>query len=262
MPELPDVEIFKRYLDATSLHQKIETTQVLNQRILSVSAKKLQRDLKGKTLASTFRHGKYLFVKIEDGAWLIFHFGMSGRLKYYKRPEKKPSHTRLLISFSNDYHLAYDSQRKLGKISICEDPGKWINEKSLGPDAVNELPDFSDFQKTLSGRQAMVKSTLMNQEIIAGIGNIYADEILYQAGVHPRSKIKNLKKKTLEMLFHTMKDVLQTAIDRKADPEQFPDTYLLPNRNKEGRCPKCGKKISRTRVSGRTTYYCRECQGK
>src|SRR5215217_4013389 len=196
MPELPDVEVFKRYVNSTSLHQKIESVKVRNSKILGiVSASKLQSTLKGSRFQSTRRHGKNLFVELDDG-WLLMHFGMTGRLKYFKEMDQDPPHDRLLISFENQYHLAFDCQRMLGNVDLIEDLNEFIREKQLGPDLL-EL-DSTTFQRCFEGRKGTVKSALMNQHVVAGVGNIYSDEILFHAGVHPGTEVQRIDDATFE----------------------------------------------------------------
>jgi formamidopyrimidine-DNA glycosylase len=108
----------------------------------------------------------------------------------------------------------------------------------------------------------MAKSTLMNQHIIAGIGNVYSDEILFQASVHPRAKINGLNGRTLEAMYCAMKEVLQVAIEHQAIPGDFPDSYIIPRRHGDGACPKCGSALERVKVSGRSAYYCPICQAR
>jgi formamidopyrimidine-DNA glycosylase len=102
----------------------------------------------------------------------------------------------------------------------------------------------------------------MNQKIIAGIGNIYADEVLFQSKIHPKSSVDKLKEDSIEKLFKNMKKVLTKAIRGQADPQKFPDSYLLPYRNADNNCPVCGTKIRIVKVSGRTAYFCPDCQVK
>jgi formamidopyrimidine-DNA glycosylase len=109
----------------------------------------------------------------------------------------------------------------------------------------------------------MLKTTLMNQGVMAGIGNVYSDEILYQARLHPRTKVNALEEGDLRRLYDCMQEVLDTAIACRAVPEDFPDSYLTPLRGKAGtQCPGCGGEIERIEVSGRGAYYCPECQKK
>src|SRR5215207_4390014 len=197
MPELPDVEVFKRYVNSTSLHQKIESVKVRNTKILGdVSARELQSTLKGRRFESTRRHGKNLFVGLDDGGWLLMHFGMTGRLKYFKDTDQDPPHDRFLISFENQYHLAFDCQRMFGKGNLIEDLEEFIREKKLGPDPL-EL-NSSSFRERFEGRKDAVKSALMNQQVVAGVGNIYSNEILFQARVHPGTGVEQLDDAALE----------------------------------------------------------------
>src|SRR6266480_6721698 len=115
MPELPDVEIFKRYLNATSLHQRIANVDVRSAYVLKgVSVRELERRLKRRRFESTRRHGKHLFVRADGDFWLRLHFGMTGSLRYFKHEEQAPTHVRVLFVFSNNYRLAFDDQRKFG----------------------------------------------------------------------------------------------------------------------------------------------------
>jgi formamidopyrimidine-DNA glycosylase len=260
MPELPDVEVFKQYLDATSLHKKIESVQITDERVLeSLSKNKLTRALKGKTFRSARRHGKYLFVELDGGGlWLVLHFGMTGFLKYFKDTDNKSSHPRILIQFTNGYHLSYDCQRMLGEVNVTDDVEKFLRTRDLGMDALDV--DLETFKDLLGKTRGAVKSALMNQKLLAGIGNVYSDEILFQAGVHPKTQANKLDEKQLEKIFDDMQKVLETAIDCGADPEKMPEFYILPERRKKGKCPRCSGEIVKEKVSGRTAYFCPKCQ--
>ncbi len=261
MPELPDVELFKQYIDATSLHQKIDTVTVKNETILKgITAGNLKEKLEGKTFNCSRRHGKFLFVCIDTTSWLALHFGMTGFLKYFKRMEKESDHARLLFSFTNGYHLAYDCQRMLGKIQVIEDIAQFIKKKNLGPDPLDPDFEIDTFRRQLDGRKGMIKPTLMNQQIIAGIGNIYSDEILFQAKIHPKQAVSDLSNEKIENLFRHIRSVLESAISYHADPEKFPEWFLLPHRHKNGNCPKCHTTIKKITVSQRSSYYCPNCQ--
>lgn len=259
MPELPDVETFKRYMDSTSLHKAIEAVQVRSAKILeNVSSRKLQASLRGRQFESTRRHGKYLMAQIDDGSWLTFHFGMTGRFKYFKDMENEPDHSRLRIRFKSGFHLAYDCQRQLGRVGLVEDAETLVQDKGLGPDAITV--DLPAFKERLQRARGSVKSALMNQRLIAGIGNIYSDEILFQAGLHPRTKVNHLDERELRRVFRTMKRVLRTAVDRQADPRRLPRSYLIPRRGRSAECPHCAGELESIKVSGRTAYYCPGCQ--
>lgn len=226
--------------------------------VLGVSATHLRKTLRGAKLASTRRHGKYSFVELDGRGWLIMHFGMTGNVSYYKNEEDEPEHTRLLLSLDNGYHLAYVSQRLLGRLSLTDDVEDFVEDEGLGPDALSL--ELDPFRGILSSRRGMIKPTLMNQNVIAGIGNIYSDEILFQAGVHPRAKCSKLSEKRAAGLHRSMLTVLRTAIRHKADPAELPRGYLLPRREEGAECPACGGRVRKARIGGRTAYYCPKCQ--
>ena len=259
MPELPDVEILKQYIDSTSLYHTIEKVMVRNPKILrNVTAQALRETLTARKFQTTRRHGKYLLVHLDDGPWLTLHFGMTGRLEYFKDMHKDPPYDRLLISFANGFHLAYVCQRMLGEVGLAEDAKSFVREKNLGPDALDL--NFPAFKKILEGRMGAIKSTLMNQQHIAGIGNVYSDEILFQAGLHPDTRANRLDEEMLQKLFRGMRIVLQTAIVNQADPDRLPRSYLLLQRHRDGKCPCCEGELKRIKISGRTAYYCPKCQ--
>ncbi len=261
MPELPDVEVFKKYLDSTALKKTIKKVEIKNNKILEkTTEKKFIKNVTGKKFTDSKRHGKYLFVSLNDDFWIMMHFGMTGFLKYFKNPEDEPSHSRILFSLDNNYFLSYDCQRLLGKVKLVEDLDKYIEEKKLGPDALDLT--FETFKNIFENKRGGVKSAFMNQKNIAGIGNIYSDEILFQTGIHPKSKVKKLKEETLENLYKNMKKVLKTAVDSNADPDDFPDDFVIPHRNKNDKCPIDGTKLKKIKVNNRGTYFCPKHQNK
>ena len=193
MPELPNVEVFRRYVNATSLHEKIKSVEVRNEKILGgLSVHRLQRTLKGHTFESTRRHGKNLFVELDGGGWMLMHFGMTGSLAYFKSPDEEAPHSRLLFAFEHGYHLAFDCQRMFGKVDLVEDSEDFAREKELGPDLLQL--DADSFRGRFEGRKGDVKAALMNQKVLAGIGNIYSDEILSQAQLPPQGERRAIRR--------------------------------------------------------------------
>ncbi len=261
MPELPEVEVFGQYIQATSLHKKIVKVTVQDERILeNISADNLAEKLKNKSLQSLKRYGKYLFVRIsgDDEIYLMLHFGMSGNVKYFRDIEQQPSHMRIRLEFENGYYLGIISQRLLGKVGIVDDLQKFLEDKELGGDALNI--DFDTFKELLSHKRGNIKSALMDQHLMAGVGNIYSDEILFQSKIHPACDVSSLNLSQKKTIFQQMKQVLQIAIQCSAEPDNFPDEWLLRNRNVDAKCPRCGDNIMRTKISGRSAYFCPTCQ--
>src|SRR6059036_505365 len=164
MPELPDVESFKRYLDATSLHQRIIGVDVRSAYVLKgVSAHELARRLKGRSFESSRRHGKHLFVRADGDLWLRLHFGMTGSLGYFKHEDQAPKHTRVLFVFANAHRLAFDDQRQFGEVGLLKDVDEFLKKRALGADALDL--DLEEFKKILRKRCGVVKSILLNQQL-------------------------------------------------------------------------------------------------
>lgn len=259
MPELPDVETFRRYFDATSLGRRIETIDLRTPRILSeITPDDLAAALSGRSFTGSERLGKNLLARISDGPYLLMHFGMSGYLKSYDSPSDEPSHPRLVIGFTDGGFLAYDNRRMIGRIGIVASVGELAEEKGLGPDALAVSRD--DFLARLSGLRGKIKPALMDQSFVAGIGNIYADEILFDCRINPETHIESLGDKQRELLYREMRRVLEVAVEARADAEAMPDDFLLPHRTAAGNCPRCSTTFARSKVGGRTTYFCPRCQ--
>jgi formamidopyrimidine-DNA glycosylase len=265
MPELPDVELYKRYLDEHALCQRIEHVAVGDARILGdLSARDFAATLRGNRFEASRRHGKHLLVRLERAGWLTLHFGMTGSLVHFRKGEDDPPYDRVRFDFAGGAHLAYVNRRMLGRVGLTEDAEAFIRAEALGPDALDPAFDLAAFTAAVSGRRRDVKSALMDQGLIAGIGNIYADEILFQARLHPKTPITALDDRQRALLFERIKAVLETAIARGAGAEQYlehlPDDYLLPHRDKGGRCPRCDSAIATLKAAGRTSYFCPRCQ--
>src|SRR5205809_4648750 len=259
MPELPDVETFKRYLDATSLHQRISGVDVQSPYVLKgVSARALARELTSRCFESSRRHGKHLFVRANGDLWLRLHFGMTGSLQYFKRDEQAPRHTRVLFVFANGHRLAFEDQRKFGEIGLIEGVNEFLKKRALGRDALDiSLPQFKEI---FGKHRGAVKTILLNQKLIAGIGNIYADEILFRARIHPATQVSSLSGKTVTKLFRATRYILKRAIEANADVALMPKSWLLPHRGRGGKCPRCGRKLRSATIGGRTAWFCADCQ--
>jgi formamidopyrimidine-DNA glycosylase len=265
MPELPDVEGFKTVLARNALGKAIAGVVVSDARILGeLSARTFSVRLGGARLVAARRHGKYLMAEIDRAGWLVLHFGMSGALQFVGKGGEEPAFTRLRLDFVNDGALAYTSRRMLGRISLAEAPDDVIAQEKLGPDALDAHFDFEAFKEAVAGTTRSVKSVLMDQHIIAGIGNIYSDEILFQARIDPSLRIKDLSPNALKRLYVEMHKVLKIAIACGAGSEQFVDRLpkgsLLPERKKGGRCPRCHAPLKTLKMQGRTAYCCPRCQ--
>jgi len=257
MPELPEVETFKRYLDKTSLKQVIKEIQVSDNRVLSTEEAPLKKALMSKLFESSIRHGKYLLVYLNP-QFLVMHFGMSGDLKYYNSKDEPPKFSKVIFQFDNGFNLAYISIRMFGKLSIANSFEEFIEKKKLGPDAYKM--SFEEFQEALHGRSAIAKNALLNQSFIAGVGNIYSDEILFRTKIHPKTNINSLSDNKVKELYMNIIDVLVYGIRKKGDLSNYPSEFLIPHRSKEEKCPICNTDITRYEISGRHGFFCPSCQ--
>lgn len=253
MPELPSLEIFKQYFDSTSLNQEIKEININNPEILFDITEDNIKELVNRYFVSSSRYGKYLFASTSDNKFLIFHFGMTGFFKYHPKNEGISPHSRISFLFKNGNVLDFDDSRKFGKISISENISDFINKKNLGPDAL-EI-SLSSFKKLFQRKSGYIKPLLMNQQFLAGIGNLYADEILFQSRIHPLKKADQIENDELDNLYDNMVWVLKKAIEFNDSPRNFPENFLLAHRYPKGECPN-GEKLDIIKVGGRTTYYC------
>jgi formamidopyrimidine-DNA glycosylase len=265
MPELPDVELYKRYLDEHALRQTIDRVVVSDARILGeLPAEAFAARLTGNRFEDSRRHGKHLLVRLRRDGWLTLHFGMTGGLVCFREEADDPPYDRVRFDLEGGRHLAYVNRRMLGRVGLADDAEEFIRAEELGPDALDPAFDLAAFDRAIAGRRRDVKSVLMDQTLVAGIGNIYADEILFQARLHPRTPVGALGERQRTALFEQIKAVLTTAIECGAGAEQFlerlPEDYLLPQRDKSGKCPRCGAGIAALKSGGRTSYYCPRCQ--
>lgn len=265
MPELPDVEIFKRRLARQGLRKTIDRVVVSDSRILGkLTAQGLRRRLSGRKFLSVRRHGKHLLARLEGEGWLTMHFGMSGGLQFFKAADAEPPFTRVRLDFSRDGHLAYTNKRMIGRIGLANDAKDFIAQERLGPDALGRNFTFAALKRAAAGNQRTVKSVLMDQEIVAGIGNIYSDEILFHARIDPRRPIGALDAAQLRRLYRSIRISLKTAISHGAGSEQFtermPRGSFLPARKKGGTCPRCARPLKISTLGGRTAYFCVYCQ--
>ncbi len=260
MPELPEVSYSKKYVDATALHKKIKKLDFLEaDKILQVSQKDLEKSLVDTEFTESERLGKYLFLKSSGGKFLVFHFGMTGKFDS-SQEEEPPDYTRFYISFSDSSKLFFICPRKLGKIYLTEGVEDFRQSHSIGKDAL-ELSE-EEFLELLEKKRGSIKGALTDQSLLAGIGNMYADEILFQCGIHPKTNAQDLEKEKIRKIFKKMTEVLNTVTESKTSDSGLPSGYLTRNREEGADCPNCDGNVEMIKVSGRSTYYCPSCQKK
>lgn len=272
MPELPEVETIVRGLRRTVLNKKISSVKMLPSRVLQSGPDFIRRNLTGEKITGVKRRGKNIILELSSNKSILVHLGMTGNLFYLGKSIPWRKHDQVDIGFSDGAHLRYADIRKFGKFKLVRSSQMQKEERlrSLGPEPL-EISE-KDFVDLLHNKKGKIKSTLLNQKVIAGIGNIYADEALWDAKIHPQEKASNLSRAKLAKLHHAVLKILRKAI--KAGGSSI-DNYLDVEGKKgffqfyhkvyarEGKhCPRCGTKIKRIIINQRSAHFCPNCQKK
>lgn len=258
MPELADVEGFRRVL-AEHAGEPIVSVSVRDAGVLrGVSARRLDAALRGRRFGEPRRHGKWL-VAPAGGPVLLLHFGMTGSLSWHRADDPRHRHDRVVWRL-RDGELRYRDMRKLQGVRLAGDDEQAERAlDGLGPDAL-EL-SRGGLADLLSGRRGRLKTTLTDQSVIAGLGNLLADEICWRARINPLRTAGELDASELAALHRAMRRVLRDSVKAGRVPPR--GTWLTGARDEpEGVCPRCGTSLSSRRISGRRTVWCRNCQPK
>lgn len=263
VPELPDVEGLRRVLARTAAGRVIRAVHVPAPEILrNTTPQALGRVLAGRTVGEPGRHGKWLSAPARDRAGreavLLMHFGMDGGLNWTPAGEGRQDRYDRLILHCDGGQLRYHSVRKLGGVWLLA-PGGDAREVTgpLGPDALGL--DEPGLAKRLAGRRHGIKSALMDQSVVAGLGNLTVDEILWRARLPPRLRAGDLGRADLRRLHTAVRDVLAESVPAGRVPER--GGWLTAVRGEpEPGCPRCGTRLTRARVVGRSTLWCPRCQ--
>ncbi|WP_407289147.1 Fpg/Nei family DNA glycosylase [Streptomyces sp. BP-8] len=257
MPELPDVEGFRRVL-ITCGRRRVTGIEVRDAGVLrGVTEKRLRKECGGRRLGKAWRHGKWLFAPTDGGPTLVFHFGMTGSLWCCSPDEPLAAHDRLVLTLGDARSLRYRDQRKLQGVQLADEAAVDRILDRLGPDAL--VVDRGELTELLSGRRGAVKSALMDQSVIAGLGNLLCDEILWRARVAPRTPARDLSETAYRDLHAAMGRVLRTAVRAGRVPPRR--SWLTGRRDdSEPLCPRCGRSLSSGRTGGRRTVWCPHCQ--
>ena len=259
MPELPEVESFKNFVDRTSLHQNIELAKIAKtNRLFDISAKELIHLLEGNEFEDTHRHGKFLFIRLKRNGYLVLHFGMTGELYYQNPDEKSPKKYVLLVHFENGRNFIFSDSRGFGLIAWVNSIEEFIKKRGYGEDALQI--SLKTFLSLFKKRKVAIKTALMNQNIIAGVGNEFSDAILFQTKIHPLSVSGNLNEDQLGKIFQMMKKILKEAMRHDADRDKLNHYFLLNQRHAGLVCPRCKAKTEWQTIGGRSSYFCPSCQ--
>jgi formamidopyrimidine-DNA glycosylase len=257
VPELPDVEGFRRVLARNGAGKRIEAVDVLDASMVKgTPARSLVQALEGRRFGQPRRHGKWVIAPV-DGVEVLMHFGMTGLLEWRPRGEERHRHDRVVFA-CEDGELRYRNMRKFGSIRLARDePGRERATGPLGPDAHGL--DRADFERLLARRRGSIKAALMDQTLLAGVGNLLADEILWRAGVHPRTQVPRLSRRRRDRLHQALRDTVRESLPAARVPHG--ERWLTRVRDqREPRCPRCGTRLRKETVAGRTACWCPRCQ--
>jgi formamidopyrimidine-DNA glycosylase len=280
MPELPEVETIARDLRPQLEGRRIESLQLtrdpaIRERLVRYpNPTRFVRSLRGRTIRSVERRGKYLVMPLdEDGQRLVVHLGMTGHLRVWEPEEAPVKHTHFRALLDSGLELRYDDPRQFGRLLLGTQEelvaGRAFPAK-LGPEPIHGDLTEAEFDKIVKSRRRPIKSALLDQSFLAGVGNIYADEACFRAGIRPSRWTHRLTARERRALYSAIQEVLENSIAaRGSSITNYVDAFGLRGTNQEkllvyGRsgepCVKCGTPLQGTRLAGRGTVYCRKCQ--
>ena len=270
MPELPEVETIRRGLISGSdgvpslVHQRITSVDLFwPKTVASPDPLQFIQGLQQREIVNLSRRGKFLLINLDHGT-LIFHLRMSGDLRMQPAGEPTQKHDRLQLNFNSGWKLVFNDTRKFGRAWLTEDPQKVLS--GIGPEPLD--PDLTPdkFDAMLQVRSRQIKPLLMDQRFLAGLGNIYTDEALFSAGIHPLRRSDTLTQPEAEQLLAAIREVLQQGILAKGASidwvyrgGDFQNHFQVYKRTGSP-CPRCGTPIQRIVVGQRSTHFCPVCQ--
>ncbi len=279
MPELPEVETTARGLRGPLVGRTVVgVTGVDWPRMLpNATEERLANLVCGRTVVAVDRRGKYLLLHLDGDAHLAIHRKMSGNLLLRRGDDAHERHTHLVVRFDDGRELRFVDPRKFGRVYVFESAAEmeaFLDER-LGPEPLSEL-DGSVLRARLAGRRGRIKSLLLDQTFLAGVGNLYADEVLWEAGIHPLRSADSLEPAEIDRLAEAIKHVLTLAIERRGTSfSDYRDAEGLLGENQDylnvygraaGRsrpaqcCPRCGTPIERLTLGQRSSHFCPRCQ--
>lgn len=272
MPEMPEVETIKRDLEKKVKGKRVERVIIKNKKFVKMpTPSEFIHRIEGKVFTRVERRGKFLLLGLGSEDSLVIHLKLTGRLIYSKRGEEV-DYSRIVFVFQDNTQLSFTDMRGFGGIWLIQDREfqKIPTLDNLGPEPLAEDFTVAKFRDILKGKRGKIKSLLMDQKFMAGIGNIYSQEALFLSQIHPERIPFSLADEEIEKLHRNLRQILKKAIsyrgssvDAYVDLEGKKGSFesQLKVYGREGKsCFKCGAAIKRIEVSGRGTYFCPNCQ--
>jgi formamidopyrimidine-DNA glycosylase len=277
MPELPEVETIRRDLERDVVSKRIKTVTVTGARSIRRHAHKKEfiSRLEGMKIAGVERRGKNLLLRLDSGDLLVIHLGMSGQLLRAANKDELATHTHIVFTFTQGGQLRFVDPRTFGEMFVTT-PGELTDEipelAHLGIDPVDEPMSWQTFGHLLMRHPMKLKAFLMDQSIIAGLGNIYSDEILWQAGLRydrlsnslSAQEMRRLSRALVETLHDAIKHGGSTLSDQQyvnlaGKAGDYQTLHQVYDREKKA-CRRCRAPVTKAKFQGRTTYFCEQCQ--
>ena len=280
MPELPEVETVRRGLHELTINRPIQGGDVLLPRTLAYpdDIEQFWQGITDTAIASWQRRGKYLLAELKDksqpAGWLGVHLRMTGQLLWVQQDSTLQKHTRIRLFFPEDWELRFVDTRTFGKFWYVP-PATKVESiitglQKLGPEPLEEDFSLEYFAEKLHNRRRLIKTLLLDQAIVAGIGNIYADEALFKSGIKPDTVAADLNSQQIKRLHASIVDVLQTSIDKGGTTfsdflnllgvsGNYGDSALVYGRKGQP-CRVCGIAIEKVKLGGRSSHFCPNCQ--
>ncbi|MFN2220762.1 MAG: bifunctional DNA-formamidopyrimidine glycosylase/DNA-(apurinic or apyrimidinic site) lyase [Anaerolineae bacterium] len=270
MPELPEVETVTRSLREHLDGRTIAGATVTWRRTVARPAvEEFVNQVIGRRIRSVGRRGKYVVIELERGCLLV-HLKMSGQLQVVPAGEPLDGHVRVILDLDDGQQLRFRDTRKFGRIYLVKDPQEVTG--SLGPEPLDKEFTLADFRRLLARRTGRLKPLLLNQHFLAGLGNIYADEALFVAKLHPLRKADSLAPDEQARLYDAIRSVLGGAVaargttlsdggyaDASGQPGSYQERLAVYGRSGQP-CLRCGTPVERIVLGGRSAHYCPNCQ--
>ena len=264
MPELPEVETVVQGLRGPLVGRTFTGVTVLWPNSIKTPIPDLEQRLPGQRIEAITRRAKYLQFHLSGGDTLFIHLKMSGDLLVEPESEPCHAHVRTIFGLDNAHELRFKDPRKFGRVYLVADPGQVAGK--LGPEPLADDFTLEDFKRLFQRKKGRLKPLLLNQEFIAGVGNIYADESCFLAGLDPRRPVDTLSAEELEKLYQAIRQALNAGITHRGASfdsvyrgGEFQDHFQVYGRTGEP-CLTCGTPIMRVVLGGRSTHFCPNCQ--
>lgn len=270
MPELPEVETIARGLRPLVLNKTIDRVSIRYAGILQADPEQFEKQVSGRTIVRVWRRAKLLIFDLEPDLHLVFHLKMTGKVWLPRDGQKIDKHTHLIFSLHDGARIFFEDMRKFGYCALFDKSGllSWKFYSQLGPEPLHLSEN--EFIKIFSAKKGRIKALLLDQRIIAGIGNIYADESLFMAGIHPETPGNLIAEDDLKRLYQGLVQVLNQAIEAGGSSFRdyrnafgysgmFQEKFLIYGK-KGGCCPNCQTMVETRKVAGRTSCICPSCQ--